>query len=88
MNVQSVLRDAFPVASIRRTTPYGGGTWGIIKGDGSIQNNALGNHWKQIYHEYFPTSKEKQKELPTMERYLDWNEKTDHAFVTIEIPIE
>ena len=28
-------REAFKVLGIRRITPYGGGTWAVVKGDGS-----------------------------------------------------
>ncbi len=37
MDYKVIERDAFQVAGIRHTTPYGGGTWGIVKGDGSME---------------------------------------------------
>ena len=35
MNYSVVEREAFQVIGIRRITPYGGGTWAIVKSDGS-----------------------------------------------------
>ncbi len=35
MNYKVIERQGFRVLGIRRTTPYGGGTWGIIKSDGT-----------------------------------------------------
>lgn len=37
MDYQFVEKDSFKVIGVRRTTPYGGGTWGIVKSDGSIE---------------------------------------------------
>ena len=37
MNYRLLHREAFDVLGIRRTTPYGGGTWGIVKEDGTAQ---------------------------------------------------
>ncbi len=35
MNYKVIEKQSFRVFGIRRTTPYGGGTWGIIKSDGT-----------------------------------------------------
>lgn len=35
MQYRMEKRDAFKVMGIRRITPYGGGTWAIVKSDGS-----------------------------------------------------
>lgn len=35
MDYTIIDRESFNVVGIRRTTPYGGGTWAIVKGDGS-----------------------------------------------------
>jgi AraC family transcriptional regulator len=37
MDYRTVERDSFKVIGRRRTTPSGGGTWGICKRDGSIE---------------------------------------------------
>lgn len=34
MDYTMIERGTFSVVGIRRTTPYGGGTWGIVKSDG------------------------------------------------------
>ncbi len=40
MNYKVVERDAFTVVGVRRTTPEAGGTWGIVKADGSFERLA------------------------------------------------
>ena len=35
MDYTIIERESFSVVGVRRTTPYGGGTWAIVKGDGS-----------------------------------------------------
>ena len=35
MDYTIIERGAFSVVGIRRTTPYGGGTWAIVKSDGN-----------------------------------------------------
>ena len=40
MDYQLIQRGGFKVIGVRRTTPYGGGTWAVVKGDGSA--DALG----------------------------------------------
>lgn len=37
MDYQLVDKDSFKVLGVRKTTPEGGGTWGIVKSDGSIE---------------------------------------------------
>ncbi len=37
MDYKVINKEAFDVLGIRRTTPYGGGTWGIVKSDGSAK---------------------------------------------------
>ena len=34
MNYTIIEKEAFDVIGIRKTTPYGGGTWAIVKSDG------------------------------------------------------
>ena len=146
MDYTIIERGAFNVVGIRRTTPYGGGTWGIVKGDGSndkakelfgkfydlglcfgfggdgsndymcaveydselpdgldsfsypaatwlkfeakgtITGNTLGNVWQRINNEFLPQSKYKKSELPTIEKYVSWDEVADICNVEIWIP--
>jgi AraC family transcriptional regulator len=37
MEYREVKEGAFKVIGVRKITPYGGGTWGIVKTDGSIE---------------------------------------------------
>lgn len=37
MEYKIINRESFKVIGIRRTTPYGGGTWAIVKSDGSYE---------------------------------------------------
>lgn len=146
MEYKLVEKNSFHVLGIRETTPHGGGTWAIIKSDGTIQrlqeigdhlcdlglcfgfdaagNNdymcgieyeepvdgfdlyqcpksewlvftakgsisqhVLGQTWKRIYGEFMPQSEYRQAELPTIERYIVWDEKSDYCHVEIFIPI-
>lgn len=149
MKFRSIEKDAFNVAGIRRTTAQGGGTWAIVKEDGSlkrmeqaagnefvsiglcfgfddqgnndymcgyecrgevssefesyacpkarwlvfeacgtISSNVLGNTWKRIYSEFLPHSNYQQLDLPTVERYLEWDIGKDSCRVEIMIPVE
>lgn len=148
MDYKIIERDPFTVAGVRRTTPYGGGTWAIVKSDGSIEKmreiagegfislglcfgfgddgsndymcgfeygggeiqgfdkytypksawlvfeargaiseGVLASSWKRIYGEFLPQSEYRQTDLPTIEKYLEWDEKTDQCRVEIMIPI-
>lgn len=45
MNYRVLGKEAFDVLGIRRTTPYGGGTWAIVKTDGTAQRlQVIGGH--------------------------------------------
>lgn len=141
-------KKAFRVLGIRRTTPYGGGTWGIVKSDGTaekikelcghmcdlglcfgfdsegnndymcgveyesvsptgfdcylypdvtwlvftakgtISGGTLADTWKRIYGEFMPQSEYTQRDLPTVEKYVDWDEASDSCRVEIMIPVE
>ena len=140
-------RAPFKVMGIRRTTPYGGGTWAIVKSDGSnesikdlsgrfydlglcfgfdedgnndymcaiewdaetvpnldffeypkttwlkfeakgnISDQILGSVWQKINNEFLPQSKYKKSGLPTIEKYVFWDEATDKCNVEIWIPV-
>ena len=149
MDYKKIETDSFNVFGVRRTTPTGGGTWGIVKSDGSmekmeeiagngfislglcfgfdndgnndymcgfkndqdevpgfdkytcpqsswlvfeakgtISGNTLGNTWNRIYGEFMPQSEFKQRDLPTIERYVEWNDDSDKCNVEIMIPVE
>ena len=143
-----VERSAFNVVGIRRITPYGGGTWAIVKSDGtndaakelfgrffdlglcfgfgedgsddymcaveydkeapegfdsfmypaatwlkfeaagSISGQTLGNVWKYINTEFLPQSEYKKSGLPTIEKYVSWDEAADTCNVEIWIPAD
>ena len=146
MDYTIIERGAFNVVGIRRTTPYGGGTWGIVKGGGSndkakesfgnfydlglcfgfggdgsndymcaveydgvlpdgldsfsypaatwlkfeakgtVTDNTLGNVWQRINNEFLPQSKYKKSEVPTIEKYVSWDEAANLCNVEIWIP--
>lgn len=148
MNYEIVEREPFSVLGIRRTTPYGGGTWVIVKKDGSneamkaisgkffdlglcfgfdekgandymcavewsgkpvgnfdyyeypqatwlrfqvsgsIQHNVLTSLWRQINEEFLPQSKYSKCGLPTIEKYVAWNELEDFSSVEVWIPVK
>lgn len=148
MDYRVMEKPSFKVFGVRRTTPQGGGTWAIVKSDGSLQKmqaiagpeaaslglcfgfgedgsndymcgfeygktvkgydtytypdsawlvftakgsiaeNALGNTWGRIYGEFMPQSEYKQTDLPTIERYLEWDMAADRCKVEIMIPVK
>jgi AraC family transcriptional regulator len=147
MNYRVLEREAFHVLGIRRITPYGGGTWAIVKSDGTaeelrkisghpcdlglcfgfdqegnndymcgieyegedipgfdryqypaatwlvfpskgtISSGVLGQTWKRIYGEFMPQSEYQQLDLPTIEKYIEWDEASDTCSVDIFIPV-
>ncbi len=147
MDYTIIEREPFKVMGIRRITPYGGGTWAIVKSDGSneaikelsgrfydlglcfgfredgsndymcaiewekevipgldnfeypkaiwlkfeamgsISGQVLGNVWNKINNEFLPQSKYKKSGLPTIEKYVFWDEATDKCSVEIWIPV-
>ena len=146
MDYTIIEREPFTVVGIRRTTPYGGGTWAIVKSDvnnvtaektfgkfydlglcfgfghdgsndymcaveyegavpegfdsftypaakwikfeakGSLKENVLGSVWQRINNEFLPQSQYKKSELPTIEKYVIWDEAADICNVEIWIP--
>jgi len=140
-----VEKDAFQVIGVRRTTPFGGGTWKIVKNDaerqrvealtgqfydlglcfgfdelgnndymcavtypeavkgydhfqypkttwlvfeakGKISEDVLDNTWQKINHEFLPSSRFHKGPLPTIEKYLCWDDAEDFCQVEIWIP--
>ncbi|HEX3037560.1 MAG TPA: GyrI-like domain-containing protein [Oscillospiraceae bacterium] len=149
MDYKMIEKEPIKIFGVRRTTPNSGGTWGIVKTDGSLEkmqeiagksaislgicfgfddegnndymcgfqsptnevqgfdeytcpkskwlifeatgtisSNILGDTWKRIYGEFLPQSVYSQRDLPTIERYIEWDEKADKCKVEIMIPIE
>ncbi|BCJ99460.1 AraC family transcriptional regulator [Anaerocolumna chitinilytica] len=147
MDYTTIERSSFKVIGIRRTTPYGGGTWAIVKSDGSnekikeisgifydlglcfgfgddgsndymcgiewdkediegldtyqypsvtwlkfeangsITGQTLGGVWKRIHEEFLPQSKYKLSGLPTIEKYVKWDDADDMCIVEIWLPV-
>nr|WP_321001562.1 AraC family transcriptional regulator [Blautia coccoides] len=141
-------KEAFKVLGTRMTTPYGGGTWAVVKSDGTnekmreisgdffdlglcfgfqedgsndymcavlwdgpetegfvtyeyppatwlifrtkgkISDNVLGNLWRQINQEFLPQSQYAKCGLPTIEKYIFWNEAEDLGEVEVWIPVK
>lgn len=149
MDYRMIDKASFSVTGVRRTTPHGGGTWAIVKSDGSIEKmqeiagegfvslglcfgfgedgsndymcgfeydgsdipgfdkytypksawlvfeakgviseGVLGSTWNRIYGEFLPQSEYRQRDLPTIERYLEWDDRNDRCKVEILIPVE
>lgn len=147
MDYTIMEKQSFKVIGVRRTTPYGGGTWAIVKGDGSnekikefsgkffdlglcfgfasdgsndymcgiewdgeaienydtyeypasiwlrfeakgkITEQILNNVWHRINNEFLPQSKYQKCGLPTIEKYLVWEDALDQCDVEILIPV-
>ena len=146
MDYKIIEKPSFKVVGIRKTTPYGGGTWADVKSDGSfyklmeqsgkteslglcfgfdsegnndymcavewdnpdklnyeeyiypklkwliflaegkLSDNVLYHTWDRVNNEFLPNSKYKKNGLPTIERYIVWDEKNDYCKVEIRIP--
>lgn len=147
MDYKLMKKDSFKVMGKRRITPYGGGTWAIVKSDGSaktmaelsghlcdlglcfgfgedgsndymcgiawekedlpgfdsyrfpgatwlifeangkISDQVLNAAWQRINHEFLPQSKYKKSGLPTIEKYVSWDDAADICEVEIWIPV-
>jgi AraC family transcriptional regulator len=48
MDYREIKEGSFKVIGIRKTTPYGGGTWGIVKSDGSLEKMQEINNGKPV----------------------------------------
>ncbi len=148
MDYTIIERQPFNVIGIRHTTPYGEGTWAIVKSDGSnesikkisgrfydlglcfgfgddgsndymcgiewegemikgldnfnypkatwlkfeakgsISSQVFGNTWNRINNEFLPQSKYKKSGLPTIEKYVLWDDAADICNIEIWIPVE
>jgi AraC family transcriptional regulator len=147
MDYNILEKQPFKVIGIRKTTPYGGGTWAVVKSDGSnekikeisgkffdlglcfgfssdgsndymcgiewngdtdadfdtyeypaatwlrfeakgsISEQVLSNLWYRIHHEFLTQSKYKICDLPTIEKYISWDDAADKCDVEIWIPV-
>lgn len=147
MDYKLINRESFKVIGRRRTTPYGGGTWAIVKSDGSaeimkelsghlcdlglcfgfgedgsndymcgiewqkedvpefesyiypsstwlmfeasgkLSENVLNYVWQRINNEFLPQSKYKKSGLPTIEKYILWDDASDICKVEVWIPV-
>lgn len=56
--------------------------------NGKISDNILGNLWRQINQEFLPQSQYDKCGLPTIERYVFWNEAEDAGEVEVWIPVK
>jgi AraC family transcriptional regulator len=143
MDYKIMKRESFKVIGRRRTTPYGAGTWAIVKSDGSadammelsghlcdlglcfgfgaddsndymcgiewekedipgfesyiypeaewlmfesegkISDQVLNSTWQRINHEFLPQSRYKKSGLPTIEKYIEWDDAADSCKVEI-----
>lgn len=146
MDYRIIRKQPFKVIGRRCTTPYGGGTWAIVKSDGSadamkdlsghicdlglcfgfgadgsndymcgiqwdkediqgfesynypeadwlifesegkISDQVLTSTWYRINQEFLPQSKYQKSGLPTIEKYVIWNDAEDICKVEIWIP--
>lgn len=66
---------------------YPAATWLIFEADGSLSEQVLNNTWQRINHEFLPQSKYKKSGLPTIEKYILWDEAADICKVEIWIPV-
>ncbi|MDY4519270.1 MAG: helix-turn-helix domain-containing protein [Candidatus Spyradocola sp.] len=55
---------------------------------GTISDGGLWKTWQRIYGEFLPQSEYRQLDLPTIERYVVWDEERDDMLVEINIPVE
>ncbi len=62
-------------------------TWLVFTAKGTISGGTLGQTWKRIYGEFMPQSEYKQMDLPTIEKYVEWDEAADACHVDIFIPV-
>lgn len=65
---------------------YPATTWLRFEARGKISENVLGNVWYQINNAFLPSSRFHKGPLPTIEKYVQWNEADDWCVVEILIP--
>ena len=67
---------------------YPAACWLRFTADGTITGGTLGAVWSQINGEFLPSSPYRKSGLPTIEKYILWNEAEDRCLVEIWIPIQ
>ena len=66
---------------------YPAATWLLFEAEGTLSENVLYNTWQRINNEFLPQSKYKKSSLPTIEKYVKWDETADICKVEIQIPV-
>lgn len=66
---------------------YPTATWLKFEAKGTISGQTLGSLWQRINNEFLPQSKYKKSGLPTIEKYVLWDETADACKVEIWIPV-
>lgn len=62
--------------------------WLVFLSEGPISENVLSNTWVRVLNEFLPNSHYKKMNLPTIERYIKWDEQSDYCKVEVRIPVE
>ena len=63
-------------------------TWLVVEANGLISNNVLIDTWRRIYNEFLPHNEYIKTDLPTIEKYIEWNENKNYCVIEIWLPIE
>ncbi|MCL2107250.1 MAG: 1-acyl-sn-glycerol-3-phosphate acyltransferase [Oscillospiraceae bacterium] len=67
---------------------YPAGPWLVVTAEGKLSENTLAEAWKAVHKKILRKSARVQAPLPTMERYLAWEEQNDYCKVEIWIPVK
>lgn len=67
---------------------YPRSTWLVVEGEGAISDNILGNGWNRIYEEFLPQNDYEKSGLPTIENFIEWDNKDNFCKIEIRIPVE
>ncbi len=62
--------------------------WLVFVSEGALSDNILFNTWNRILEEFLPNSKYVKLNLPTIEKYIVWDEQQDYGRVEIQIPVK
>lgn len=66
---------------------YPDAIWLIFEATGKISEQILNHVWQRINHEFLPQSKYRKSGLPTIEKYILWDDIADICKVEIWIPV-
>ncbi|MGC4152400.1 MAG: helix-turn-helix domain-containing protein [Propionicimonas sp.] len=61
--------------------------WLVFTAEGRITERALESAWRRVYGEFLPHREYIPRDLPTIERYLEWDEDADRCRVEIVVPV-